>query len=185
MLKDMRRVLSFVNGNERSFLSAVNQNDKKNAKAELAAGKRELRAAEIRLGELDTLFRKSYEDNALGKISDDQFSFLTCSFDEEKSTLEKRIAELKKEINRSAERSSDAKKFVSLAKKYAGLSELSYENVHALIDKILVHEIDESTNTRVIDILYSGIGKIDSGEPPVEVSFHVKRKNADIRLIVG
>ena len=121
----------------------------------------------------------------MGKISDEQFSFLTCGFDEEKSTLENRIAELKKEIDRSAERSSDAKRFVSIARKYADLNELNYENVHALIDKILVHEIDESINTRVIDILYSGIGKIDSGEPPVEVSFHVKRKNADIRLIVG
>lgn len=184
VLKDIRRVLRFVNDNERAFISAVNQSDKKKAKAELVAGKRELRAAEIRLGELDTLFRKSYEDNALGKITDDQFSFLTCGFDEEKSTLENRISELKKEIDRSVERSSDAKKFVSLAKKYADLNELNYENVHALIDKILVHELDESAYTRNIEILYSGIGKIDSGEPPVEVSFYVKRKNTDIRLIV-
>lgn len=185
VLKDLCRVLRFVNDNERAFVSAVYQNDKKKAKVELAAGKRELRAAEIRLGELDTLFRKSYEDNALGKISDEQFSFLTCGFDEERNTLEKRISELKKEFDCSVERSSNAKKFVSLAKKYVDLSDLNYENVHALIDKILVHELDDKTNTREIEILYSGVGKIDSGEPPVEVSFHVKRKNADIRLIVG
>lgn len=185
VLKDMRRVLRYVNDNECAFISTIDRNDKKTAKAELAENKRELRAAEIRLNELDTLFRKSYEDNALGKISDEQFSFLTCGFDDEKTALEKRITELKKEIDHFAERSSDTKKFVSLAKKYADLSELNYENVHALIDKILVHELDESSNTREIEILYSGVGKIDSGDPPVEVAFHVKRKNADIRLIVG
>lgn len=185
VLKDMRRVLRFVNDNERAFISAVNQNDKKQAKVELVAEKRELRAAEIRIGELDTLFRKSYEDNALGKISDEQFSFLTCGFDEEKNALKKRIVELRKSIEQSAERKSDAKKFVLLAKKYADLYELNYENVHALIDKILVHELDESAGTREIEILYSGIGKIDSGESPVEVSFFVKRRNGNLRLIVG
>lgn len=185
VMKDLRRVLRFVNCNERAFVAAVNQSDKMQAKVKLAAEKRELRAAEIRISELETLFRKSYEDNALGKISDEQFSFLTCGFDEEKSTLEKRISELKKEIDCSVERTSDAKKFASLAKKYADLNELNYENVHALIDKILVHEIDESTNTREIEIYYSGVGKIDSGDPPVEVSFYVKRKNVDIRLIIG
>lgn len=185
VLKDLRRVLRFVNGNERTFVSAVSRSDKKQAKAELAAEKRELRAAEIRIDELNTLFRKSYEDNALGKISDKQFSFLTCSFDDEKNALEKRIDELRKAIKQSAERKSDAKKFISIAKKYADLNELNFENVHALIDKILVHELDESTGTREIEIFYSGIGKIDSGEPPVEVSFFVKRRNGNLRLVVG
>ncbi|MCM1166916.1 MAG: recombinase family protein [Lachnospiraceae bacterium] len=185
VLKDIRRVLRFVNDRERAFIAAVNQSDKKQAKAELAAEKRELKAAETRLDELNTLFRKSYEDNALGKISDEQFSFLTCGFDEEKAELEKRSDELRKSFKQSAERKSDVKKFVLLAKKYVDLSELNYENVHALIDKILVHELDESKGTREIEILYSGVGKIYSGEPPVEVSFFVKRRNGYLRLIVG
>ena len=38
------------------------------------------------------LFRKLYEDNALGKLSDEQFAFLTSGYDEEKKTLTRRIA---------------------------------------------------------------------------------------------
>ena len=43
---------------------------------------------------LNILFRKLYEDNALGKLSDEQFAFLTSGYDEEKKTLTRRIAEL-------------------------------------------------------------------------------------------
>lgn len=36
------------------------------------------------MSELNVLFRKLYEDNALGKLSDEQFAFLTSGYDEEK-----------------------------------------------------------------------------------------------------
>ena len=94
------------------------------------------------------MFRKLYEDNALGKLSDEQFAFLTSGYDEEKKTLTRRIAELSQEIDNATERSADVKRFVALVRKYTAITELTYENVHEFIDRILIHELDKETNTR-------------------------------------
>ena len=46
-----------------------------NANRALREKRGELDKAKARLGELDHLFRKLYEDNALGRLSDQQFTF--------------------------------------------------------------------------------------------------------------
>lgn len=175
VLKDLRRVLMRVNDSEREFVSVAAQSAKSAAAVAVKRNKRELEKAETRLNELKVLFRKSYEDNALGKISDEQFSFLTGDFDSEKSKLEARISELKKEADLPNEQSANVKKFVTLAKKYVDLSELNYENLHALIDRILIHELDEN-DVRAVEIFYSFIGKIANDGEPVKVSYKVRNK---------
>lgn len=184
VLKDVMRVLRAANEDERAFILAIGKSNKKQAKVELATEKREIRAAETRIDELNMLFRKLYEDNALGKISDEQFSFLTCGFEEEKETLEMRIDELKKNAENSASHSSDLKKFITLAKKYANLTELNFENVHALIEKILIHELDKNRRVREVEIFYSGIGKVPNLGSPIEVSYYVSRCGGNVSTIV-
>ena len=47
------------------------------------SGKRkELDKAEARLGEINLLFRKLYEDNASGQLSNEQFVFLTSGYED-------------------------------------------------------------------------------------------------------
>lgn len=183
VLEDLKRVISLVNENEREFVAGMCKNAEATAKKGAAKAKRELEKAEKRVFELDTLFRKSYEDNALGKITDEQFSFLTCGFDEEKSMLENRIVELKKEIDLPTERNDDVKKFVSCVKKYADLSDLNYENVHALIDRILIYDTSEN-GARKIEIYYRYIGKIPNNGSPIEVEYLTPRAQL-MRVFLG
>ena len=96
--------------------------------------------------------RDSYEDNALGKLSDEKFAFLTSGYDEEKKTLTRRIAELSQEIDTATERSADVKRFVALVRRYTAIEELTYEHVHEFIDRILIHELDTETNLSLIHI---------------------------------
>ena len=92
----------------------------------------------------------------MGRLSNEQFVFLTISgYKDGKRDLTKRAAELRKEINTTAERSMDVKRFVALVRQYTEISELTYENVHEFIDRILVYELDKDTNTRKIEIFYS------------------------------
>lgn len=181
VLEDIKRVLLYVNGNEREFISAVSKNVKNDSEAAEAQRKCELAKAEERVSELNMLFRRSYEDNVKGKISDEQFSFLTADFDDEKRKLENRIYELSKELDIRIEYVANVKKFVSLAKIYADLSELNYENVHALIDRILVHEMDEE-HIRKIEIFYRFVGKIPNDGKPVEISYYVQRMGTDVKI---
>lgn len=43
-------------------------------------------------------------------------------------------------------------------RKYTEISELTYENTHEFIDRILIYETDKETQTRRIDIYYSFVG---------------------------
>ena len=47
---------------------------------------------------------------------------------------------------------------------YTDVQELTYENLHEFIDRILIHELDRETNTRVIRIFYSFVGQVEGGE---------------------
>ncbi len=85
---------------------------------------------------LNVLFRKLYEDNALGRLSDEQFVFLTSGYDEEKSALAQRIAELQRVIEAATERNIDVKRFVALVRRYTAIDELTYEIAHEFIDRI-------------------------------------------------
>ena len=133
--------------------------------------------------ELETIFRKLYEDNALGKISDKQFVSLTSGYDEEKETLATKIRELETKLNSVAENKKDAAKFVQLVKRYTEINELTYENVHEFIDRIFIHELDKETNTRQIDIFYNFVGKIDSNEKPCESVSYFRQIGADITSV--
>ena len=93
-----------------------------------------------------------FRSNALGRISEEQFVFLTSGYEEERKSLSERIVELKKEINTVAERGADVKRFLDIIHRYTEINELTYENVHELIDRILIHELDKENSTRTIEI---------------------------------
>ena len=181
VLADLKRVLSYVQSSEQEFIQTANEYNAQAMKKALAQQRKELDKAEKRMSELNVLFRKLYEDNALGKISDSQFAFLTSGYDEEKTTLTRRIAELTQEIDVATERSADVKRFVALVRKYTAIEELTYENVHELIDRILIHELDRETNTRKVEIFYNFVGRIDSGDQPTESVSYFRQIGADVK----
>ena len=183
VLGDIQRVMSFVNNREQEFIAAATEYGGQAAKKAAAQQRKELAKAEARMNELDVIFRKLYEDNALGRISEEQFAFLTSGYGEERKALSARIVELKKEINTVAERGADVKRFLDIVHRYTEINELTYENVHELIDRILIHELDKENNTRTIEIFYSFVGKVDSGERPVESVSYFRQIGADVTSI--
>jgi hypothetical protein len=133
---------------------------------------------------LDTVFRKLYEDNALGKLSDHQFATLTSGFEDERIGLQRTLAELTAYINTAEECGADAEKFVNIVKRYTDVQELTYENLHELIDRILVHNPDPETNTRKIEIFYSFVNQIDTGGEPTSSISYLPRERKNIKSIV-
>lgn len=58
---------------------------------------------------------------------------------------------------------------------------LSYEIVHEFIDRILVYELDKDTNTRKVEIYYSFVGQVDTGEAHTESVSFFRQIGADVK----
>jgi DNA invertase Pin-like site-specific DNA recombinase len=181
VLADLQRVLAYVKEHEQEFVRTAADYGEQAAKKALAQQKKELDKADKRLLELNVLFRKLYEDMALGRLSNEQFALLTSGYEDEKAALTKRAAEFRQEIDATAERGADVKRFVALVRRYSEISELTYENVHEFIDRILVHELNRETNTRKIEIFYSFVGKVDSGDEPTGSISYFRQIGADVK----
>ena len=66
-------------------------------------------------------------------------------------------------------------------RRYTAIEELTYENVHEFIDRILIHELDKETNTRKIEIFYSFVGRVDTGDKPTESISYFRQIGADVK----
>lgn len=181
VLGDIQRVLSYVKAHEQQFIADATEYGDVRANRALREKRGEMDKAKVRLGELDHLFRKLYEDNALGRLSDQQFTFMVSGYDDEKAALVEKIRTLEKELSTVAERRDDAGRFVQIVRKYTDVQELTYEIVHEFIDRILIYELDKDTNTRKIEIYYSFVGQVDTGETHTESVSFFRQIGADVK----
>lgn len=124
----------------------------------------ELKKAQKRQAEIDTLFSRMYEDRVTGKITERNFSMLSDKYQKEQGELETVIDSLQKQLARETQETVDVEKWISLIKQYTYPTELTVEMLNAFIEKILVHEAvkDENGNrVQEVEIFYRFIGKID------------------------
>ena len=70
----MRTVISYVSRYEDYFRAVMEQKLRLSSEATIRGHKKRLAQAEKRLGELDRLFIRIYEDNVAGRITDEKFS---------------------------------------------------------------------------------------------------------------
>ena len=90
----MRLTIACVANHEEQFRKAMGAKQKAEAKKELAAKRRQLTQAERRIEELDRLFKRIYEDNVGGKLSDSRFQMLSDDYEQEQEELRKKLLRL-------------------------------------------------------------------------------------------
>lgn len=123
--------------------------------------KNEIKAARNRVRELDDLIRNLYENQVRGILPERQAQRLLSEYDSEQIQLEQRISELE-ELEENLPKKADADKFIKLVKKYKDFDEIPDKMLYDLIDKVVVHQV-QNANTRYrsqqIDIYFSFIGQ--------------------------
>ncbi len=156
VLGELNKLLATVRENEDEFIKAAMSNSVQKQSSELAKAKKSLKQAEKRISELDRLFTRLYEDNVLGKISDDRFATMSKGYEDEQDKLKVTVSELTVYIQIAEQKSSDVTSFIKLVQKYEHIETLTSEIMHELVEKIVVHEADKSSGKRVqqIDIYY-------------------------------
>ena len=153
VLGELNKLLTMVRGNEDEFIKRVMSSSVQRKSSELAKAKKTLKQAEKRISELDKLFTRLYEDNVLGRISDERFAMMSAGYEEEQAKLKATVAELTTLIDGADQKSSDVTAFLDVIKQYEHITELTPKIMHELIDKIEVHEADKSSGKRIQDIV--------------------------------
>ncbi len=168
ILEDMKRVFFFVTAYEKEFAQMQIDNLTLEKQKELSSRKRELQKSKRRIKEIDTLIQKLYEDNALGKISDDRFATLSMSLETEQKELKETVPKIEEELNFETNEIDNLQTFIGKVKKITQPTELTPELVHEFIEKIVVSAPTKIDGKRYqqVDIYYNGVGVIK--EPTAE-----------------
>ena len=163
VLENLKEVIQYVSNYEDEFVQMIMDSDMRQRNRELAQKKKRLAEIQKRIGELDTIFQRIYEDNIIGKLSDERFMKMSKGYEDEQHTLQTEANEIQSELQQEEKKSVDVKRFLAIVKKYTDLTELTPEILREFIDKIIVHAPDKSSGRRLqeIEIIYNHIGEFD------------------------
>ncbi|MBO5316064.1 MAG: DUF4368 domain-containing protein [Clostridia bacterium] len=160
VLESMRRILLNVQAFEKEFARKQMECYSEDKKRELAEKRRELNKAKKRIAEIDGLIQKLYEDNAIGKISDERYATLSISYEEEQRDLKAALPDMETYLETETDKTESLQRFIDKVKRITEIKELTAELVHEFIDKIVVHapRYLDGKRVQLIDIYYNGVG---------------------------
>jgi hypothetical protein len=125
--------------------------------------RKEVKRADRRIDELDRIIQKLFEQSALGKIPEQRAQSMMAAYEQEQSELTTKRDSLQAEISKAEEASDNALTFLNLIKKYTHIEELNTAILNELIEKIVVHEKQETEDGRklqTVEIHYRFIGYV-------------------------
>lgn len=153
----------FVRNYEAVFLYMLSRKTEAEKKTELSAMRQRLTAAQNRISEIDRVISRLYEDNILGKISDERFSKMSAGYESEQKALEAEVAEIEQKLKDADKAGVDLRMLLKGLREFTEVKELTPELVNTLIQRIEVHNSDRSSGKiRVkVDIYFTAAGMID------------------------
>lgn len=153
---EINRLLTEIHDNEEEFVQLAMEKSNRTHLSDLKKAKKTLTDNEKRIAELDRLFKRLYEDNVAGKISDMRFDQMSKDYEAEQEQLKQKNAELSLFISENEQKTSDVTTFMQVVRKYEVVTELTPEIMNELIDRIEVHAPDKSSGHRrqTIDIYF-------------------------------
>lgn len=102
------------------------------------------------------------EDNVSGRISDERFSMMSKTYEDEQTRLKDEAQSLKQEIEAQERQIDDLDQFIQRVHKYTELKELTPYALRELVKAIYIEAPDKSTGKRRqgIRIAYDLVGFI-------------------------
>lgn len=160
----LHQTIQEIHFDQEAFLKKLEQQSQAQFSKNNKRQRQQLQKDEHRSKEIDSIIQKLYEDNLLGKISDERFVKLSQSYEEEQKQLQTSISDLTEKLTKQQEDSLNISKFMARISKYTELPELTVEIVNELIDKIVIHKPTGTKRNRIIqiDIYYNYIGKLNN-----------------------
>lgn len=136
--------------------SEFEKNQVKKLKATIESGKK-------RIADLDKLFSRIYEDNILGKLSDDRYTRMASEYEAEQKELIALVENSEKELAKTNQATVDMKMLSQGLREFTDMKELTPTVVNKLIQRIEIHKNEKkhSHNNVKVDIYFTAVGLVD------------------------
>lgn len=178
VLEEIRSVTYYARAHTAQFVDFIQQKSSAESRRELHAKTAELGRLEKRNGELNALFKRLYEDNVFGKVTNEQFRMLSEGYNDEQRTIQEEIPLLRKSIEDLKASATNVERFLEIVRKYTDIKELTPEILRTFISKIVIHERSRKhvkDAEQDIDIYFTHIGNLsryrfDRQIPPDEIT---------------
>lgn len=164
VLEDIRRNAQVAKLAAARYVGVLLRAKLEKEKGETVRAERELKKAEKRIGELDKILAKLYEDQALGKNSEVRYQAMAPGYEAEQASLQERVSQLREQLAHTQEVQDNVEQFVPLIQKYTDIQELTPHILNELIEKIVVHEKkveEDGSKSQMVEIHYKFVGCID------------------------
>lgn len=163
VFRHIQGVLSYIQQFEASFVKK--KMEKANTERKLSVEKAQVDIVTLkrRDEDLDTLFKRIYEDMVSGRLSAERFDKLSSEYETEQKDVKAAILDLQELIDSGEQEQHDLQQFLRNVRKYTDPEELTAEILNDLVDRIVVHAPDKSSGHRKqkIEIYYKTAGIIN------------------------
>ena len=153
----------FVRCYESVFLYLMATKNQTSRKGKLQKLKSKVENEKRRISELDVIISRIYEDNILGKISDERYSRMSVMYENEQKELIKTVSAEEKELETAEQKNVDMRLLLKTLRELTDFKELTPTIVNSLIQRIEVHNNDKyDGHCHVkVDIYFTAVGIID------------------------
>ena len=186
VLDDLRRVTHFARMKERQFAQYINQRNTAELRREINRLQRELDSMHRRYDELSALFKRLYEDNVLGRVTNEQFRMLSADYNAEQKNLSVAIPAKEEQLEKLKASAANVDAFIEKAKRYTTIDELTPELLRLFIQRIEVGERSQKYSrsaAQSVRIVYRDIGRVDSPMQEGEHAPNITKQITDIEEI--
>ncbi|MBT9620269.1 DUF4368 domain-containing protein [Ruminococcus bromii] len=182
---ELRRLLEVLELDESYFAQLLLRKNDEEREKDKKFLESELQKAIARSNTVSQLYEKLYEDNVIGKVSDEWFVELSHKYEKERMDLKAKIADTRHKIEELKSNNSEYEKFISAIRRFMQMDNLTSPLLRELIDHIDIFETEGTGKSRTqrIVIYYRFIGYIEL--PNVTKQTHIAdtRKGVAVEYI--
>lgn len=182
---ELRRLVEMLEIDESYFAQLLlRKNDEEREKDKKFLGA-ELQKAIARSNTVSQLYEKLYEDNVIGKVSDEWFVELSHKYEKERMDLKAKIADTRYKIEELKNTNSEYEKFISAIRRFMQMDNLTSPLLRELIDHIDIFETEGTGKGRTqrIVIYYRFIGYIELPNTTKQTHIADTRKGVAVEYI--
>lgn len=166
---ELQRMAQFLRDDEPMFADLLERKSNREIAEEKKHLEGELQKARMRTETVSRLYKKAFEKNAEGLLSDEGFLQITHEYDVEQLALKAKIPQLREQIAEAERQAANKDKFIAAIRKFMQMDELTAPLLRELIDHIEVYETQGvgKSRTQRIAIHYRFVGYIDIPAAPL------------------